>query len=180
MSEQSSVSVFVRLEYWEAYRSAVFITARAFRKALYIWGVMLATSIATWSYAWIRPAPGREWFEMLQNSKPLYWAFVLPLIFVFVLPLLSAQKLISNERFRKGFRYVFSPAGIYVESTVGKTELQWKAILQAVETKSAFFLFPAQNIAHTLPKRSFTNTKEIGAFRDLIRTNVSKVKLGDV
>jgi len=147
------------------------------RKVLYVYGVVLLITVATLLYGWTHPAPKHDWFVMLQNSRPLQWVLVLPLLFVFVLPLLSAQKLTSNERFKHGVSYVFSPAGIYVETSVAKADLQWRAILQVVETKTSFFLFPAANIAHTLPKRCLADSDDIRALRELLRTNVTKAKL---
>jgi hypothetical protein len=176
MAEQSSVSIFVKLHFWEAYWSAVFITARMIRKVLYIYGVALLIFAAALLYGWTHPAPELDWFVMLQNSTPLQWVLVLPLLFVFVLPLLSAQKLTTNERFKSGATYIISPAGINIETSVAKASLQWRAILQVVETKSSFLLFSAANIAHTLPKRCLATSDDIRALRELLRTNVANPK----
>ena len=114
---------------------------------------------------------------MLQNSRPLHLALVFPLLFVFGLPLLSAQKITTNERLKLGVRYLFSSAGLYVETSVAKADLQWRAIQQAVETKSAFLLFPSVNVAHTLPKRCFADAADVAAFRQLLLANVPKAQL---
>ena len=40
MSEQTPISLFVKLEYWDVYRLNAVLTATVFRKVLYIWGVI--------------------------------------------------------------------------------------------------------------------------------------------
>ncbi|GAC1626569.1 MAG: hypothetical protein PVS2B2_10260 [Candidatus Acidiferrum sp.] len=178
MSEHEPIAVFVKLGYWDSYRAAVVLTARIFRKVLYIFGFMGALWLFLLVLALVHPSPEKDWYQILQTSKQLSWVFGIPLIFVFVLPLLSAGKVIADERVKKGFSYTFSEAGIHVESSVAKTDMQWAAILQTLETRSAFLLFPNANMAHTLPKRCFATAADITSMRDLLRAHVAKAKLG--
>ena len=173
------IAVVVKLRFWEAYWSAVFITARMIRKLLYVYGVAFSITIALLLYAWTHPSPNRDWFEMLQNSRPLQWILALPLAYIFLVPLLSTKKLMSNERFKHGMRYVFSSSGIYIVGPVSNAELQWKAIVKVIETKSTFLLFPVVNVAHVLPKRCFADADDIDAMRELLRTNISDAKLSN-
>jgi hypothetical protein len=98
-------------------------------------------------------------------------------LFVFVLPLLSAAKVVGDERVKKGVNYTFSDNGIHIESSVATANLQWAAFRQALETRSAFLLFTGPNIAHTLPKRCYTTAAELVTMRELLRAHVPKAKL---
>ena len=177
MAEQAPIAVFVQLSFWESYRAAVLLTARAFRKVLYIFGFMGSLWILLLALTLVRPSPEKEWYQTMQTSRQLSWVFALPILFVFVLPLLSAAKVVADERVKKGINYAFSDSGIHVESVVAKADLQWAAIRQALETHSAFLLFPGTNVAHTLPKRCYANAADLAAMRELLRAHVPKAKL---
>ena len=114
---------------------------------------------------------------MLENSKSLFWVFGIPILVVFFSPMLSAQKALTDERLKRGIKYQFSDAGIHVESSVAKADLQWAAIRHVIETGSAFLLLPSANIAHTLPKRCFATAEDVASTRELLRTNIPKAKL---
>ena len=177
MAEQATIAVFVKLSYWESYRAAVVLTARVFRKLLYIFGFMGALWIFLLIISLVRPSPEKEWYQTIQTSRPLLWVFGLPILFIFVLPLLSAAKVVADERVKRGVNYGFSDNGIHVESSVATADLQWAAIRQALETRSAFLLFPGTNVAHTLPKRCFTDAAELAKMRELLRAHVPKAKV---
>ena len=172
-----NVTVFVKLEYTDAYWTSVLLTARLFRKLLYIFGFMGVLLVDLFVLASFRPRPEQDWYQMLENGRPLLWVFGLPILLVFVLPLLSARKAIADERLKRGIQYQFSDAGIHVESCVAKADLQWAAMRHAIETRSTFLLLPTANVAHTLPKRCFTNAEDVAATRELLRANVPKAKL---
>src|SRR6266849_5582320 len=105
MAEKAPIAVFVKLTYWESYRAAVVLTARVFRKLLYIFGFMGALWILLLIVSLFRPSPEREWYQTIQSSRQLMWVFGLPILFVFVLPLLSAAKVVADERAKKGINY---------------------------------------------------------------------------
>jgi len=177
MAEQAPTEVFVKLNYWESYRAAVVLTARVFRKILYIFGFMGALWILLLVVSLVRPSPEREWYQTIQSGRQLMWVFGIPILFVFVFPLLSAAKVVADERVKRGVNYAFSDNGIHVASAVATADLQWAAIRQALETRSAFLLFAGLNIAHTLPKRCYTNAAELSTMRELLRAHVPKAKL---
>jgi hypothetical protein len=180
MAEQAPIAVFVKLSYWESYRAAVLLTARVFRKLLYIFGLMGALWVFLLIVSAVRPSPEKEWYQTLQSSRQLSWVFGLPILFVFVLPMLSAAKVVADERVKKGVSYAFSDNGIHVESAVATADLQWAAFRQALETRSAFLLFTGPNIAHTLPKRCYASAAELARMHELLRTHVPKAKLRKV
>ncbi len=177
MPEQHSVAVFVKLQYGEVYWTSVLLTSRLFRKVLYIFGFMGVLMVISFIFAFLRPRPEQEWYQMLENSKSLLWVFGIPILVVFVSPMLSAQKALNDERLKRGISYRFSDSGIHVESSVAKADLQWAAIRHAIETRSAFLLLPTANVAHTLPKRCFSSAEDVADTRELLRANIPKAKL---
>jgi hypothetical protein len=177
MPDQSFIGVFVKLQYWDAYRASVALTARQFRLVLCIFGIMGALMLVLLGFAVFHPTPEREWFQTIRNTTPLVWVFGLPILFVFVLPLLTAWKVVTDERIKRGITYRFSDAGIHIESSVATVDLKWAAIRNVRETRMAFLLLPSPNIAHTLPMRCFANETEIAAVRELLRANVPMAKL---
>jgi hypothetical protein len=177
MPEQAPIAVFVKLSYWESYRAAVVVTARVFRKVLCIFGFMGTLWILLLILSLVRPSPEKEWYQTIQTSRQLLWVFAIPLLFVFVLPLLSAAKLVADERLKKGINYAFSDSGIHVESAVAKADLQWEAIRQTIETRFAFLLFAGTNVAQILPKRCYASAAELATMREILRAHVPKAKL---
>ena len=176
MPEQSHISLFVKLAYWEVYRLNVILTATLFRKVLYIWGFVALLWLGLSAILLFRPSPTQDW-GVTMNASPLKWVFGLPVIFVFVLPLLSARRVLSDERLKRGASYQFSDAGFHVETSVSKTDFSWAAIRRVSEARSAFLVFTNPNIAFTLPKRCFESTQDVAALRELFRAHVPKVKL---
>lgn len=177
MSDQPFIAVFVKLEYWDAYRASVLLTARQFRVVLCIFGIMGALMLVLLSFAIFHPMPEREWYQTIRNTTPLVWVFGLPILVVFVLPLLTAWKVVTDERIKRGINYRFSDAGIHVESSIATADLKWAAIRNVRETRKAFLLLPGPSVAHTLPMRCFANETEIAAMRELLRANVPMAKL---
>ncbi len=177
MSDQPFIEVFVKLEYWDAYRASVALTARQFRVVLCIFGIMGALMLVVLAFAIFHSMPEREWYQTIRNPTPLVWVFGLPILFVLVLPLLTARKVVTDERIKRGISYQFSDAGIHIQSSVATVDLKWAAIRNVTETRTAFLLLPGPNVAHTLPMRCFANETEIAAMRELLRANVPMAKL---
>ena len=177
MPDQNSIAVFVNLEYSEVYRATVALTVRQFRKLLIIWGIVAALMLTIFVFALIRPMPGKDWYETSRNARPLLWVFGIPLGFVFAVPLLTARKVVSDERIRKGISYRFSEVGIHVESPVAKSDLQWTAFRNVIEMRSAFLLLSGASLAHILPKRCFASEADIAAMRSMLRVHFPEAKL---
>jgi hypothetical protein len=177
MPDQAPISLFVKLEYWDVYRLNVVLTATVFRKILYIWVFVALLWLALSMLLMFRPTPERDWAVIMQNASPLKWVLGLPILFVFVLPLLSARRVLGDERVKRGVSYQFSDAGIHVETSVSKTDLSWAAIRRVREFRSAFLVFTNPNIASMVPKRCFESAQGVADLRELLRANVAKTKL---
>ena len=177
MPELLPISVFVKLRYWDVYLLNVVLTARLFRKLLYIWGFVALLWLGLSVLLLFRPAPEQEWAAMLQNGSALTWVLALPVIFLFGLPLLSSRRVLGDDRIKQGVSYQFSASGVHIKTSVSATNLSWAAIPQVSEIRSAFLLFTSPNIAISLPKRCFENHETVAALRELLRTHVPKSKL---
>jgi YcxB-like protein len=177
MQEQGSISLHVKLKYWELYRLNVVLMATVFHKVLYIWGFVTMLWLALSLLLLFRPSHGQDWAVMTQNASPLKWLFGLPVLFLFILPLLSARKLLGDEALKRGVSYQFSDSGFHVETTVSKTDFTWAAIHGISEARSSFLVFTKPNIAFMLPKRCFESTEGVAALRELFRVHVPGTKL---
>jgi hypothetical protein len=178
MSQQPSISLFVKLDYWDVYRLNVVLTATAFRKILYIWGFAALLFLAVSVLMLTRPSSTHDWAVMQQNARPLIWAFALPVIFVFVLPLLSAQRIWKEEVVKQGVAYQFSETGVHIETSISKSDLSWAAIRSVKEFPSEFLVFTSPR-TFTLPKKCFENSQGVATLRELFRTYVQRSKLRD-
>jgi len=173
----TSVSIFVKLGYWDAYRTAVVLTTRMFRVYLLLFAVGALLKASVLVIAALYPQPDKAWYESARDPTPLVWVIGLPALFVFVLPLVWARRATRDDRVKNGVRYEFSQIGIHVENSVGRADLKWAAIRRAIETRSAFLLLPTNNLAHTLPRRCFASRSDVDATRELLRANVPKARL---
>jgi uncharacterized SAM-binding protein YcdF (DUF218 family) len=177
--EQAGISVFVKLEYWEAYRAAVALTVRQFRVVLVILTVVGILALAASVLSLVHPRPNQEWSEIAMNLKPLFLLVGGVLFFVFVVPLITAKKLVNNERIKAGISYRFSPDGIHIESSVATSDLQWAAFRQVRESRSGFLLMQSTAMANIVPRRCFASHADVVAMRDLLRRSVPKTRLLD-
>jgi hypothetical protein len=177
MSQQSPISLFVKLGYWDVYRLNVVLTATAFRKILYIWGFFALLWLSVSVLLLIRPSSAHDWAVMQQNAKPLTWAFAFPVIFVFVLPLLSVKRVLRDELVKRGVTYQFSEAGVHIETSISKTDLQWAAIRRVREFPSEFLVFTSPRTAFSLPKKCFESSQGVATLRELFRTYAKRSSL---
>jgi hypothetical protein len=60
MAEQSPISLFVKLGYWDVYRLNVVLTAAVFRKVLYIWGFVALLWLTLSLLLLFRPSPEHD------------------------------------------------------------------------------------------------------------------------
>jgi hypothetical protein len=87
----ASVSIFVKLGYWDAYRTAVALTSRIFRILLLSFAVAALLKAAVVVFAALYPQLDKEWYASARDPIPLLWAIGLPVLFVFVLPLFFGE-----------------------------------------------------------------------------------------
>jgi len=159
------------------YRLNAVLTAIVFRKILYFWGFVTLLWLALSVLLLFRPSPERDWAVVMQNAGGFKWVLGLPLLFVFVLPLLSARRVLRDDRVKRGVSYQFSDAGIHIETSVSKTDFTWAAVRRVSELRSAFLVFTNPNIAFMVPKRCLDSLQGGADLRELFRGNVPKTNL---
>jgi YcxB-like protein len=75
----------------------------------------------------------------------------------------------SLQGFQTKIEYSFSPDGYDVRDMKSSAKIDWDTILLAAESKHSFHLFFHRAAFHTIPKRCFKNTQDIGRFRMLLK-----------
>jgi hypothetical protein len=176
MSQQPPISLFVKLGYWDIYRLNVVLTATAFRKILYIWGFVALLWLSLSVLLLVRPSPTQDWAVMLENARPLEWAFALPIVFAFVLPLLSARRVLRDELIKHGVNYQFSEAGVHIETSISKTDLSWAAIRRVREFPSEFFGIHQSTHSVHASQKVFREQSERGCFTRIVSHLCGKVE----
>lgn len=177
MTDQPTVSVFVKLKFWDTYRLNSVLTAIVLRKILYVWGFMAFIWSALITFMILRPEPHRDWFVIMHDASPVRWVLAFPLLFIFVLPLLSARRVLRQPIVKEGVRYEFSEAGVHIETSVSQSDFSWQAILRTKETSSMFMIFTNPNSAFALPKWCFENAQDMYVLRKLLRDHVQNSHL---
>jgi hypothetical protein len=79
----------------------------------------------------------------------------------------------DNPPLAQPSRYVFSASGVVVESSTGRSDLNWSIYQRVWETPDYFLLYTGQRTAGALPKRYFSSEEDIRAFRERLRSSVS-------
>jgi hypothetical protein len=179
MQNQPAISVFVRLEYWDIYRSNFALMVRQFRRVLLSSGVIGAGILALFVFNRSHPMPENNWFEMAPDIWSLLWVWGLPGFVLFLSPLLAARRSLKDERVKKGINYRFSDAGIHIESSVAISDVQWTAFRYLIATRSLFLLLTNRTAAgvQILPIRCFASGSDLAAMRQLLNNKIPNVKL---
>ena len=175
MSEQTPISLFVKLKYWDAYRLYVLLMASVFRKVLYFWAFFALLWLALSVISAIHPAHGQDWAVIMQNASPLQWVFGLPIFVVFILPLLPARRMTTTAK--RGVNYRFSQIGIHLENSVSSTDFSWAAISRVWEIRTAFLVFTNPHVPFMVPKSCLQSASEVDSLRELFHANVANSKL---
>ncbi len=153
---------YVRFNYWHVLHS----TRNRVRLAR---AVLLAVALGFASY-------------MLKGDARLMAEFVL---FIFVpivilawvgllllLPYRARRSYATNKLLGEPQRYTFSREGVILESASGSSRHNWNVYWKACETRNAFYLYLADNLAHLIPKRSFGSDAELQRFREIARASL--------
>jgi hypothetical protein len=176
MSDGNPIVVSVKLDFWDAYRGAIAVIVRRFRKFLAILALAVCAIVIVLILASFQPAREGEWERIQSNLAPFLLFLGIFICFLFLTPLLSARKALADGS-AGGAEYRFSDAGVYIQGPAGSADLRWAAFPTAVETNSAFLLFSRIDLAHTIPKRCYVNPDDITIMRELLRSHIPKATL---
>jgi len=172
MSEQSDLTMEVRLNSGDMYRYTMTTIFRRFR-LFYVFFAALAMYLA---FQFSRA--DFEWSWSFGNIfAPLFFFILFPYAF-FIVPYFSSKKYLQrNPRLAGPNTYTFSASGVDVVTAESQSHLNWAAIQEARETRAQFLLYPQTAIAHVIPRRCFANAEQEANLRNLLRNHVKKIKL---
>ena len=102
MLAESSVSIFVRVGYWEAYRLSVIVPASCLSRLLYLLGFAVLCWLVLPLLVLSRTVPENRAI-LMHNVVVMGWLFGAVLVILFVFPLLSARRVVTDiKRFKGG------------------------------------------------------------------------------
>jgi hypothetical protein len=125
---QDNITFFVKLKFTEVYAPTVKLTVRQFRIVLLIFAASAVLGSAVLLMALVRSRPGVDWYEMIPQLRPLLWVLVGLGFVVFVAPAIRVWKLLQDPRVKGGYRYSFSEAGMELETSSTRANVNWTGL----------------------------------------------------
>jgi hypothetical protein len=68
----------------------------------------------------------------------------------------------------------FRDAGIKIVTPSSTSETVWERFAKVYETKLDLIFFPFENIFYVIPKRCFSDNRELGLVKDILRAGLGK------
>jgi hypothetical protein len=108
---------------------------------------------------------GGDWTSKGRQMLP-FSAWVL---FLLLLPPISAKWQLSTQRYlSEEVTYSFGAEGVRLVAPSFSTSMTWPIFRAIRETKSAFLLYSAPQVAYIVPKKFFTSKPELVAWRHAV------------
>ncbi len=172
MNELQPIEIVVALQKRDLFRSGLLVFRENYKWQFRLaFGLSVLVSIFFLAMRVAAPADERWHFYSFDM------VFLLPiLVYGFPLFILStvARSLWRNQpRLKEPTTYLFTLAGIHVQSFAGSSDLNWSLYLKARETRDYFLLYTSPKFAHALPKRCFASEADLVGFRELIRSAIA-------
>ena len=105
--------------------------------------------------------------------------FVYPILYPVLIWFQTKRGFANLQGFQKRIRYEFSADCYRVSDIKSSAEVNWDAILRAVESKHSFHLFFHKSFFHTIPKRCFNVPEDIEKLRTILKNSLgSKAYVG--
>src|SRR5215470_15406352 len=166
------ISVNVDLRCWELYRVSLFLTLRVFRFFLIPVLVLGLIFVVLFAFILFNPAPDHTFGQLVDSFGASPYVVLGMAALLAGSPLISARRASSNPRVRDGIRFVFSDAGVEIQTSVSNSNLAWQAFTRAAETSGFLLLFVSNNLAHIVPKRCLADEATVSSLRELIRRHI--------
>jgi hypothetical protein len=93
----------------------------------------------------------------------------IPILYPLLLWFQTKRGFGNLQHFQTQIQYSFAPNGYTVSDPKSSADLDWGAILRAVESKHSFHLFFHKSFFHTIPKRCFKRPEDIIRLRGLLK-----------
>jgi len=72
------------------------------------------------------------------------------------------------------FRILADSDGLVVSSELGELRLPWTVLRKWKESASLFLIYRSDSLFHLVPKRLFSSSDQVEAFRSLLRRNLAR------
>jgi hypothetical protein len=74
------------------------------------------------------------------------------------------------------FVFSFSEEKIEASNSLGKSQLDWSSIIQAVQCQEGYLLFSERRLCRWLPRKAFASEGDFETFEKLVKEKVSVIK----
>lgn len=161
----ASVSLTIQLTQDEVYRASVRVMLRRMRIFVILGVIFLVIVIGVYIANPTTPQ------QLVMNILPFFYLMFGFCIAVYVVPYFSTRK-----SFRKGDQQpttlTFADDGITVESTDGKSHVDWEVIKEITESEQDFLVGATRTAFWTIPKRVIPDEATLIRLRALFKEHV--------
>ncbi len=125
-------------------------------------GLLLAFGI------WSVSAAGAQWWAFLPFPLAVIEWFDL----LSIRPLQARIAFRTNPKFRERYEIEFGDKGIHFKTPTIDSEIAWSHYSKVVETDRVFLLVYGRSMYSVIPKRAFSGTEEVDAFRSMVNHRI--------
>jgi YcxB-like protein len=162
----ASVTLTIQLTQDEVYRASVRVMLRRMR-IFVILGVIFLLIVVGFYVA--NPTTPQQ---LLMNILPFFYLIFGFCIAVYVVPYFSTRKSFRKDD-QQPTTLTFADDGISIESTEGKTHVDWEVIQVVTESERDFLVGASKTAFWTIPKRTIPDGSTLISLRKLFETNVN-------
>ena len=178
MNTTKTIDVDFDLTFADLYKATLAISIYVLRYL--IWGIAIIAAL--WAICFAAGSMHYSWSYNADALAQWLMTFVIgavptALILIPVVAFVRVKQMLRAEGSDGKRHYVFSEAGIKIESQVANADVKWEAYRQVRETRKYFLLYAAPGFANVVPKSCFSDPDSIADFRSLVRARVRKFKL---
>ena len=94
---------------------------------------------------------------------------IFPVLYPAIIWLQTKRGFGNLQAFQRKIQYAFSTDGYNVSDLKSSSQIDWGTILRAAESKHSFHLFFHRSLFHTIPKRCFKRSEDVGRLRALLK-----------
>jgi hypothetical protein len=125
------------------------------------------------SIAVVLVAPGSNSMSVALNASPFVALLFLWCFFMLAMPFRSANKRFAKETvWSEPGDYAFDPEQIRIDRPSSSSAMDWNVVTEVRETRSLFLLQLGEHASIPVPKRFFSGTAEVNAWKQLVLSRV--------
>src|SRR5437879_762932 len=126
-----TISVDVKLTFWELYRITAYLIFRTFRIFLIPAALLLLLFLLFLCYIALNPSPENTFSRLIESFGATPYVLLGLLFFFFGMPLLAAWKSYPSPPVRVGTRSLLSANGVWVDTDLAQCNLTLAAFKRA-------------------------------------------------